>query len=315
MTTSFGFERPPLVLVATHEEWAGRSIDSILRPDEYAVVRASSGRHAIQLARATEPDAIILEMHMPNLGGLDVCHLLHDDLRFRTTPIILTTDEAVTRSERLAAFAAGAWACLGTPLDSELLLTQLRNFVRSKMACAESQSESLLDERTGLYSLKGLRCRLKEMAGEARRARTPLACIAFGPDDEEEPGRKDRAPRGLPERAVVQLAHVLQHEARCSDVLGRAGRTEVAVVAPATTEPGALRLIERYREIVASAPLEVDGVARPVQLRAGYVAADLGSSRLEGSELLLQAMAALRQARQPSGGRPVMSFADTARPH
>ena len=314
MTTSFGFERPPLVLVATHEEWAGRSIDSILRPDEYAVVRASSGRHALQLARATEPDAIILEMHMPNLGGLDVCHLLHDDPRFRTTPILLTTDEAVTRGERLAAYAAGAWACLGAPLDSELLLTQLRNFVRSKLACAASQSESLLDERTGLYSLKGLRCRLKEMAGEARRTGSSLACIAFGPD-EEEPERKEQAPRGLSERAVVQLAHVLRHEARCSDVLGRAGRTEVAVVAPATTEPGALRLIERYREIAAGAPLDVDGVARPVRLRAGYVAADLGASRLEGSELLLQAMAALRQARAPSAGRQVMSFADTARPH
>lgn len=311
MPTDPEFDRPPLVLVATHSEWAGRAIQSILRADDYAVVRAGSGRHALSLARTMEPDAIILDYGLPNLGGLEVCHLLHDDQRLRTTPVLVTSIEAVTRSERMAAHAAGAWGCFGAPLDGELMLTQLRNLMRARRACTQWIAESLVDQRTGLYSVCGLRRRLSEMAGEARRSRASLACILFCPD-EAAGERAERSPRAVSERMIVELSRLLRREARCSDVLGRPGRTELAVVAPTTTEPGALRLIARYRHAAESAPLDVDGVPRPLQLRAGYAAADFAVCRLEGNDLLLQAAAALRGARASGPDRRVLSFTDTA---
>ena len=73
--------RPPLVLVANDQEWSARSLESILGPHGYAVLRAYTGRQTIDLARSAQPDVIILDARLPDLDGLDVCRSLRADPR------------------------------------------------------------------------------------------------------------------------------------------------------------------------------------------------------------------------------------------
>ena len=73
---------PPLVLIANDQEWSARSLESILGPQGYAVVRAHTGRQAIDLAWRTHPDAIVIDSGMPDIGGVEVCRLLRKDSRF-----------------------------------------------------------------------------------------------------------------------------------------------------------------------------------------------------------------------------------------
>src|SRR5215218_1743776 len=74
--------RPPLVLVANDQEWSARSLESILGPNGYAVLRAYTGRQALELARSAQPDVVIVDVRMPDIDGLDVCEVLRDDPRF-----------------------------------------------------------------------------------------------------------------------------------------------------------------------------------------------------------------------------------------
>src|ERR1043165_6647026 len=80
----------PLVLIANDQEWSARSLESILGPSGYSVVRAYTGQQALERARATQPDLIILAAQMPDMHGFDVCRALRNDPRFSaTTPIII----------------------------------------------------------------------------------------------------------------------------------------------------------------------------------------------------------------------------------
>jgi len=60
-------ERRPLVLIANDQEWSARSLESILAPNGFTVLRAYTGQQALQRARTAAPDLIILDAQMPDL--------------------------------------------------------------------------------------------------------------------------------------------------------------------------------------------------------------------------------------------------------
>ena len=79
--------RAPLVLVANDQEWAARSLDSLLGPNGYAVVRAHTGRQTLDLARTTHPDAIVIDSRLPEMGGLELARRVTAE--FPGLPILL----------------------------------------------------------------------------------------------------------------------------------------------------------------------------------------------------------------------------------
>src|SRR6478752_10797833 len=92
----------PLVLIANDQEWSARSLESILGPSGYAVLRAYTGRQVLDLVRTTQPDLLIVDVRMPVMSGIDICRTLRDDPRFSaSTPLIVTTSGPSERSERL----------------------------------------------------------------------------------------------------------------------------------------------------------------------------------------------------------------------
>lgn len=289
-----------MILIANDQEWSARSLESILGPSGYAVLRAYNGRQAIELARTTRPDLLILDERMPDLHGTDVCRILRDDPRFAPeTPVIVMTADQVDREQQLTALRAGAWDFIGDPVDSEALLLRIGTWVRAKRAADRLRADSLLDPETGLYNMRGLARRAREIGAEAYRSRSPVACVALAPDGP--PGAGDvELMEELAERIALHLGRVMRGAGRASDAIGRLGRTEFGIVAPATEAEGVVRLVERLQERLSSEPLDAPaGVDRlPVRLRAGYCAVpDYTESAVDAMEMLLRAAAALRHLR------------------
>lgn len=300
--------RPPLVLIANDQEWSARSLESILAPEGYAVLRAFTGRQAIDRARTAHPDLAIIDCQLPDIDGLDVCRTLKDDARFAdTTPIIVTTAGPSGRAQRLEAYRAGAWEFLGQPLDGEALLLKIGTYLRSKVAVDDERDRSLIDEGTGLYSRRGLAQRAREIGSEAYRHNHPLACVVFSPvreqDEEEELGAD-----GDQERRLGQAVGSLFRKAgRVSDAIGRLGPKEFAVIAPATDDSGVQRLVQRLREAIESEPVGDNGQENQVRLKAGYcVVPDFREAALEATEVLLRATTALRQLSLDSAASDAM---------
>ena len=298
----------PLVLIANDQEWSARSLESILGPNGYSVVRAYTGQQALERARTSQPDLIILDAQMPDMHGFEVCRTLRSDPRFSaTTPIVITTSGPSGRTQRLEAYRAGAWEFLGQPLDGEALLLKLDTFLQSKREVDGLREENLLDSGTGLYNMRGLSRRAREIGADAFRRRDPVACVVFAPDLEEP---EEATPEDEARRMSDQVALLFRQAGRASDAIGRLGMAEYGVIAPATGPEAAVRLARRLGGAIESSPIPVRGGERNLRLRAGYCAVpDFAESSVDAVELLLRATTALRDLkREGRSGDRIRAF-------
>ncbi len=300
--------RPPLVLIANDQEWSARSLESILAPNGYSVIRAFTGEQALERARTAQPDLIILDAQMPDMHGFDVCRALRADPHFgATTPVVITTSGPSGRTQRLEAYRAGAWEFLGQPLDGEALLLKLRTFIQSKVEVDALRDESLLDQATGLYNMRGLARRAREIGSEAYRRHDALACVVFAA--EAEGGAAAPLADDDAERVTAQVGLMFRQSGRASDAIGRLADGEFAIIAPATAADGVERLVERFGRTVEAMPVPLEDGERRLRLRAGYCAVpDFAQASVDAVEILLRATTALRDLRSTGEHARVRAF-------
>jgi len=99
-----------------------RLVEAILelRP-QIKLLPAIQGRLGLRLAQEHLPDLILLDLHLPDLGGEEVLRLLREDNRTRGIPVVILTADATNRQlERL--LADGAHAYLTKPIGVRRLL-------------------------------------------------------------------------------------------------------------------------------------------------------------------------------------------------
>jgi len=292
---------PPLVLVANDQEWSARTLESVLGQAGFAVVRAYTGRQAVDVARRTQPDAVILDVGMPDISGIEVVQLLRSEIGLsQSTPIVMTTAGPASRALRLEALRAGAWELLGEPIDSEALLLKMGAYVQSKREIDHVRASAVIDPATGLYNVRGLARRAKEIGADAARRHSALACVVVSPA-----GDVPESALSNPEdvsRIVSYLGEVCRESTRTSDAVGHLGHLEFAIIAPASDMAGALRIVERLQESIDARPLMFAGEFRQLKVRAGYSAvSDFADSTVDAVELMLRAATALRHARPAEG--------------
>jgi two-component system response regulator MprA len=115
------------ILIADDEPAVRESLARALQLEGYQVDLAADGRAAVDQAHRNEPDALILDLSMPRLDGLDVCRSLRDE-GLRLPILILTAREEVT--DRVAGLDAGADDYLTKPFALDELLARLRALLR-----------------------------------------------------------------------------------------------------------------------------------------------------------------------------------------
>jgi diguanylate cyclase (GGDEF)-like protein len=298
----------PVVLIANDQEWSARSIESILSPNGFQVVRAYTGQQALERAFETNPHVIILDAQMPDMHGFEVCRTIRSDPRIdQTTPIVVTTAGPSGRAQRIEAYDAGAWEFLGQPLDGDALLLKLRTFVAVRLEVERLRDESLLDVNTGLYNRRGLARRARELGSDAARRHEPLACIVLGAD---ETGLATPLADDGRLRLSEWVGDILRRTSRASDAVGRLGSLEYGVVAPGAGTSGAVRLADRI-EMALETELP-PGLERPLRLQAGYCAvSDFSESPVDALELLLRATTALHDLQKDGHSERIRAFEPT----
>src|SRR2546427_454914 len=123
-----------LALLAGDRDGATHWLESLLESGGYGVLRERTGRDALQRARATRPDVIIVDADLSDQEGVELCRALRADPRVTTsTPVLLVAGGPSTRELRLAALAAGAWECIAPPHDADEILLTGQADVRAKL--------------------------------------------------------------------------------------------------------------------------------------------------------------------------------------
>jgi PleD family two-component response regulator len=285
----------PLVLIASGGEWVGRSLENVLESNGYTVVRVESGRRALELARRTNPDALLLDDSLPDIGAVEVCRALREDPLFnRATPIFITAPAQHASRVRAAAYAAGAWDYCTLPVDVETLLAKLGTFVRARHEIDTVKSKALFDRLTGLYTEYGLQHWVEQLGARALRKREAIACVVVAPESGTADGTLSAEQAS---EALAEITDVCRAQARRSDILGYLGDSRVAILAPDTDVAGVRRLIDRLQQALGQGATKTRGAPRTSSMRAGYCAvSNLAAANLTPSELVRRAETALTYA-------------------
>ncbi|TWF76639.1 two-component system response regulator MprA [Pseudonocardia hierapolitana] len=132
------------ILVVDDDRSVRESLRRSLAFNGYQVELASDGQAALDAVLAQRPDAMVLDVMMPRLDGLEVCRRMRaagDELPI----LVLTARDAV--SDRVAGLDAGADDYLPKPFALEELLARLRALLRRRtpddIAASAGQSKPL----------------------------------------------------------------------------------------------------------------------------------------------------------------------------
>lgn len=114
---------PARILVCDNEAVLRALVRDALATGDYDIVEARDGDESVEVAKASEPDLIVLDMMMPGRSGLEVLEELRAEPHFSETPVIMLTARAQA-ADRQAAADAGASHFLPKPF-SPLALASL----------------------------------------------------------------------------------------------------------------------------------------------------------------------------------------------
>src|SRR5690606_8432269 len=116
--------------VVDDDEMNREIMEAFLSLDHYQVVMANTGAKALELARESVPDLILLDVNMPDMSGYDICRMLRAGMATRHIPVIVVTGYS-SKEDREAALAAGANQFISRPFDAGQLLDYIRTLIQS----------------------------------------------------------------------------------------------------------------------------------------------------------------------------------------
>jgi two-component system OmpR family response regulator len=131
---------PVRVLVVDDETTLAELLSMALRYEGWQVCTAADGSSAVRMARQFRPDAVVLDVMLPDVDGLEVMRRLRGHVP--GVPVLfLTARDAV--EDRVAGLTAGGDDYVTKPFSLEELVARLRALLR-RTAANEARSDALL---------------------------------------------------------------------------------------------------------------------------------------------------------------------------
>ena len=119
-------EKHARILVIDDEEQIRRALKSVLQARHYIVETAATASEGIELTAEHTPDALILDLTMPGMSGLDACRQLRE---WYKGPILILSVRA-NDADKIAALDLGADDYLTKPFSTGELLARIRALLR-----------------------------------------------------------------------------------------------------------------------------------------------------------------------------------------
>jgi len=127
--------RPQTVLVIDDERDLIELVRYNLEKGGFDVIGATKAEAGLEIARLNSPDAVILDIMMPGVDGLEVCRQLRADARTARIPVIMLTAKA-GEADRVVGLEIGADDYLAKPFSPRELVARVRAILRRSSAVA-----------------------------------------------------------------------------------------------------------------------------------------------------------------------------------
>jgi diguanylate cyclase (GGDEF)-like protein len=243
-----------LDLLATGQELEPYRIlivdDEMEQAQDYALTLERAGMttaviveplHVMRALVEFMPDLILMDMYMPDCNGLELAAVIRQLEAYVSIPIVFLSMED-NLDMQLEAIHIGGDDFLTKPIQPDQLVLAVTSRVKRSLVL---RSLMVRDSLTGLLKHTILKERLEVEVARAQRqaARLVFAMI----DIDHFKSINDTHGHATGDRVIKSLARLLQQRLRKSDVIGRYGGEEFAVILPDTDGVAALKVLDELR--------------------------------------------------------------------
>jgi signal transduction histidine kinase/two-component SAPR family response regulator len=160
-------KKPVNILLVDDQPGKLLSYETILADLNENLMRATSGREALDLLLKNEIAVVLIDVCMPELDGFELASLIRSHPRFQKTAIILVSGVFVEDVDRVKGFDSGAVDYVAVPIVPEILRAKVAIFVdlfrkTEELANLNQDLENRVAERTAKIELASERLRESE---------------------------------------------------------------------------------------------------------------------------------------------------------
>jgi two-component system phosphate regulon response regulator PhoB len=128
----------PTVLVVDDEEDIRELVELNLSREGYTILSCQTGEQALEQAASKLPDAIILDLMLPGIDGLEVCRRLKADPRTRQIAVVMLTAKG-EEADIVTGLELGADDYITKPFSGKVLAARVRRLLRKQRGEAEER--------------------------------------------------------------------------------------------------------------------------------------------------------------------------------
>lgn len=232
-------------ILIVDDEISNIEIMNAVLEDDYEVCFATSGQQALDTARVSQPDLVLLDVLMPGIDGFEVCRQIKADPLLADIPIIFTTGLGDTEDE-MRGLSLGAIDYVTKPIQPAVLRARVSNHVELKRLRDQLATLAVTDALTGLSNRRHLECALQTEAARLSRTGDWLSVIMLDIDFFKQFNDTYGHPAG--DRCITMVgAAITRAVKRATDLPARYGGEEFACVLPGTDPQGAELVAQEIR--------------------------------------------------------------------
>lgn len=222
--------------------------------DDYEISFATSGEEALEVARLTQPDLVLLDVVMPGMQGFEVCQRLKEDPLLADIPVIFTTGLGNVEDE-VRGLSLGAIDYVTKPIQPMILRNRVRNHIELKQLRDRLALMAVTDALTGLHNRRKLDGLLSSAVNSPAAEGSWLSIIMIDVDFFKQ--FNDTYGHETGDRCLHMVASALSRAMRqASGYTARYGGEEFACVLPGSD-------LERAMEIAGDIRRHVGQLAIP----------------------------------------------------
>ncbi len=170
----------PLLLIVDDQPGNIQTLYELFK-DECEVCMATNGPDALTFCQFRQPDLILLDVIMPEMGGYAVCQRLKSDLLTQNIPIIFVTAQN-NPMEEAQGFEKGGVDFIAKPYHASVVKARVRTHLTLKRQSDLLRSLSLTDGLTGVANRRNFDATLQGEWRRCARAEHPLSLILIDVD-------------------------------------------------------------------------------------------------------------------------------------
>lgn len=230
---------PFRVLIVDDEPEMADYLSLILEASGMVPRRLNEPTRILELLTEFQPDLVLMDIYMPACSGREISTLIRQEPRFVSIPIIFLSSET-DKVVQLRAMRVGADGFLTKPILPEDLISAV--VVRAERT-RTLRSLMICDGLTGLLNHTTLAQYLETSVAGARRHQARLCFAMLDLDFFKAVNDRYGHPAG--DQVLVALARMLKQRLRSSDMVGRYGGEEFAIIFMEASEDDAAQTLRK----------------------------------------------------------------------